>query len=242
MNFKSFKTIHQPNKVEGTIALICSDLARYSVFTGNFARLAQQHPNVKIEVSIGLQIARSRNLLMDRIEGDWVWWMDDDHSFEPNLLTKLLSWNEDIVGPLYVMRRIPPLPTARVVRIVDGKKDYGIPTGVWSKPPGLYEVDTLGTSGLLVRRHVWEKIEKPYFITGHVEPDLLSEDMYFSEKAKEAGFKLFLDTTSILGHLTSMTMAPNYRDGKWYCDLHMNHGTTSIDCVEANVKAGALTA
>jgi glycosyltransferase involved in cell wall biosynthesis len=239
MSFKSIRNESiKVDKPIGTIGIVCSDQARYSHFTGSLARMMQQWPQVNLEIRIGLQLTRARNQIVKAAQGDWIWWLDDDHVFGSDLLEKLLTYNVDIVGPLYIMRQMPPLTTARVIKIDEnGEKQYGVPN-IWQLPPRLYEVDCIGTSGMLVRRHVWEAMDQPYFKVGHVQPDTISEDLYFCEQAKAKGFKIFLDTSTVMAHIANTVLKPKYEDGQWKTELMFPNG--SIDIINGPIVQKAL--
>jgi len=82
----------------------------------------------------------------------------------------------------------------------DGKPEH---IGIDEKPTGLFKAYRVGGTGILVRRDVLEKIKPPYQITTynedytHVE---LSEDFYFCDKVREAGFDLWVDPNVICHH------------------------------------------
>lgn len=72
----------------------------------------------------------------------------------------------------------------------------------------LIKVDGVGTGMLLVHRSVFTTIEPPWFRFQY-KPDGtmdLSEDYYFCEKAKKAGFELFVDPNCVAGHAKYMDM------------------------------------
>ena len=73
---------------------------------------------------------------------------------------------------------------------------------------GLIHVDALGSGVLLIHRSVLEAIKPPWFEFRITEEGLIlmSEDYDFSIKAKEAGFKLFIDSTAKAGHLKLVDM------------------------------------
>jgi hypothetical protein len=68
--------------------------------------------------------------------------------------------------------------------------------GIDELPRGLFRAHRIGGTGLLVRRDVLEKLKSPYQKTTYNEKNTgvtLSEDIYFSEKVREAGFDLWVD-------------------------------------------------
>jgi GT2 family glycosyltransferase len=62
----------------------------------------------------------------------------------------------------------------------------------------LVSVDATGMHCILIRREVFEKIERPYFFY-----DSTSEDMNFCKKAIKAGFEILVDTGITCGHLSA---------------------------------------
>lgn len=71
-------------------------------------------------------------------------------------------------------------------------------------PPGsMVECDVVGAGCLLVRTEVFERLKKPWFnwtIGEDPHNPGLSEDFYFCEKAKKAGYKILVDTSCLCGH------------------------------------------
>ena len=75
--------------------------------------------------------------------------------------------------------------------------------GIGELPKKPFKAVRTGGTGLLVRRDVLEKIEPPYQITTDNESHTdikLSEDIYFSEKVRDAGFDLWVDPTVQCSH------------------------------------------
>ena len=69
-------------------------------------------------------------------------------------------------------------------------------------PDRLMKVDGVGTGCLLIHRDVLKAIDPPWFKFQYTHDGTieLSEDYYFCEKAKAAGFELFLDPNCVCGH------------------------------------------
>jgi hypothetical protein len=61
---------------------------------------------------------------------------------------------------------------------------------------------------MLVRRPVLEAMADPWFETGRISSQEIGEDVYFCDKARDAGFRLWLDLGAKLGHLTTATVWP----------------------------------
>jgi hypothetical protein len=144
-------------------------------------------------------LAQVRNRLVDKAlksGAKYLMFIDDDMVFEPNSIHRLWKHQLAIVGGLYVKRQFPYTVMAGLYDETTGKRD---------KPPkigeGLTEVDAVATGFMLIATRVFDKVEQPYFAFpprdgGGVE----GEDYYFCGKAKEAGFKVWLDCGVRCGH------------------------------------------
>lgn len=94
----------------------------------------------------------------------------------------------------------------KYTRDVEGKI---IKTHAVERDTGLQKIEKCGGSCLLIKREVFDKLEKPYFRflfnEDGTEP-VKSEDLYFCEKAKEAGFDVWCDTSVICNHHKSVVL------------------------------------
>lgn len=76
--------------------------------------------------------------------------------------------------------------------------------------PGLYEVDRVGGGCWFIRRRVFKNMEKPYFKV-RLDPETygvdMTDDVYFQDRAKKLGFRLFCDTSFVAAHYHSMNLA-----------------------------------
>ena len=69
-------------------------------------------------------------------------------------------------------------------------------------PNGLMRIDGAGLACALIRREVFEKIEKPYFFPTRN----LGEDLSFCMKLKKAGIEMFVDLSLQFGHLSQQVI------------------------------------
>jgi GT2 family glycosyltransferase len=68
---------------------------------------------------------------------------------------------------------------------------------------GLHKIIRCGGACLLVDRKVFEKVAKPYFLFDYNEDATVhkrSEDIYFCDKVREAGFQLYADSDVTCAH------------------------------------------
>lgn len=124
--------------------------------------------------------------------------VDDDMSFEPDTLPRLLAHDKDIVGAMYNFRK---LPRETVIKFFDenGKTVNSIPY----IPKEIFKVAGLGTGLVLIKTSVFDALEPPYF---PIERDtdgnmVLTEDIGFCEKARANGFDVWIDPTIKVEHI-----------------------------------------
>jgi hypothetical protein len=220
--FKSIKPVVKEEK--GLIAIVAQEQSRYTKFWTSFSKVCAKMPNVGILWHVGNQLCKARNDAIQnaiKLNADWLWFIDDDHWFEGDIINRLLVHNVDLVGPLYCIRGYPFDPTARTL----GDDKYEIINIPESGPPKLIEVGAIGTSGMLIRRKVWETVPYPWFTVGHIHADQMAEDFSFCERVKKAGLKIHLDTATPLDHFMTAAVSIQYTNDKWcvVMDLGQNY-------------------
>lgn len=159
-------------------------------------------------------ISRARNTLVAKFlntkESTHLFFVDADIGWEPWHLLVLLNRDVDVIGGLYPMKTMP------VKWVVNGFE------GAEEGPDGLQEVSKTGTGFLLVKRHVFEKLNehpatkpfnndiglppelnpymKTYFDTAVRENRYYSEDWTFCENWRDLGGKVWVDKRVLLKH------------------------------------------
>jgi hypothetical protein len=205
------------------IAIIAQEQSRYTKFWAAFNAVMMTTPNCHITYHVGNQLTKARN---DAVEValahncDYLWFIDDDHDFKPDTLRRLLAHGKDIVGPLYCIRGYPFHPTARRL---DGtaKAIFNVPA---SGSPALHQVRGTGTSGMLINTEVFRQIPRPWFVTGHINPEEIAEDFFFCEKAQDYGYSIYLDTSTTLEHFVTMKASIEYMNNAWHIVLDVGEG------------------
>jgi len=174
-----------------------------------------------------MPISRARNEIAQTVVDkgiDYLLFLDSDATLEQGTLTRLLSRNVPMVSALCFKRRqlvtpafqleefdaenFDPYQSIEVNKVYEwiGKygqlntdKAYMLP----STPEGsLIEVDRCGTHCLLIHRSVLEAVEEPRFMrTTAPDSGATGSDYYFCNKAREAGFPIYVDMSVISGHL-----------------------------------------
>lgn len=142
----------------------------------------------------GSIITSSRRNLVEtflKSDLDYMLWIDSDIKFPIDTPVRLLKRNKKIVGCNYRKRRFPN-PSFTAMKKVEGKY---VEFKTEAKSPGLEVVDILPHGMVLIEREVYEKVSKPYYLLDYDQDTKteLGEDVYFFEKAKNAGFEIWCD-------------------------------------------------
>lgn len=116
-------------------------------------------------------------------------YLDADMSFDKDAIVRLIKRNKDIIGGAYNLRRLPSVTTV--------KSDKPLGKGK------LVTCDAVGTGFMLVKTDVFKKLSHPWFFwesddKGEV---LTGEDYWFCRKARQAGYKVWVDLSIKLGHI-----------------------------------------
>jgi len=159
-------------------------------------------------------ISRARNTLtakfLDQQESTHLFFVDADIGWEPWHLLVLLNRDKDVIGGLYPMKTMP------IKWVVNGFE------GAEEGPDGLQEVSKAGTGFLLMKKHVFEKLNvhpavkqykndigldpkydkylKTYFDTAVRQNRYYSEDWTFCENWRDLGGKVYVDKRVLLRH------------------------------------------
>lgn len=116
-------------------------------------------------------------------------WIDSDHHFPADTAHRLISHGRPWVGINATTRRIPLRETA-----VNLKREI-LTTGPNEK--GLERVYRMGFGITLIEAQVFKKLKKPWFLVEYVKSSegrvFRGEDVYFSEKARRAGYHPMVD-------------------------------------------------
>ena len=161
----------------------------------------------------GADVAYARNLLTERAMGvaDYIMFLDDDVLPPMNTITKLLAHDKDIVSGLYFSRQEPHFPQIYLKNKEDSQRYDCVENYEKDK---LIEIDACGAGCMLIKSEVFKKIKKPYFWYIPAGEDTLrkGEDIYFCEKAKEAGYQIYADTSIICKHLGKKLVGAEHWD------------------------------
>ena len=212
----------------GTVVIPAASLARYAEFWMAIENLVVPYGTKLISVR-GADIPYQLNEGVRQMHGDWVWFLGDDHTFEPDLLLKLLARQVDVVMPV-VPRRDPPfVPVLMHGPLGDYMTRYS-----WTELPieGLFTLpkgDSAGQAGALVRKDVLDKLGDPWFEGGKLTPGRLMEDMYFIKRLHDLDVTIHIDCDQIMPHIANITIRPIRHQGRWYAGYQAPSGPVVWD-------------
>lgn len=188
--------------IEGTIAIISR--GDWASGLGDWA-FRQDSSRLHLVRMEGNQIARQRNESVQAMEGEAILMVDSDCVPPVDAYWRLASLNLPVVGGLIYDRKFPN--DACAVRSLEPFIRYRMSELPRSK--GVISVPALGTGCLFIRRYVFEKLKgSEYFKVGQLVSDLLTEDTQFCFDVAAAGFPVFLDCETRVGHTVKGTLYP----------------------------------
>jgi hypothetical protein len=188
----------------------------------SLARLTQVAPQHGIDIQIGSicgcsVVSRARNLLaQDFIDSNCtdLLFIDSDINFDPDDVFRLLAWasepNRDIVAGVPRVRSTDPVYIAKLAYEEDNQ--------ITMNSMGLVKAERVATAFMMVKREVFTKLcelhpEWTYYDVRSertvpalfdfklTEEGYIGEDFLFCDRAREAGFEVWIDPTIKLGHM-----------------------------------------
>ena len=149
----------------------------------------------------------------------WLFLTNDDNLCPTDTIIRLLDRNVDVVTGFYLGKVIPFLPVLvsenfERFKFSDCTEDFA-------------KVPKCGDGCLLIRRHVLEAIDFPWWEYGCVQGAPVYQcdhDMVLSQKIQRAGFDIWCDYTVCVDHVGMMVVRPFKNDqGAWEVHLCQNN-------------------
>ena len=163
-------------------------------------------------------IEHNRNKIVQRFLGfknfDYLLMIDDDVTPPYNILD-LADFQLDIVTPVMFTRQkkeVVPLVTKR-------NKDGKYVTMNLKDLDGLVEADATGTGCMLIKREVLENPKMKYPFKNYYDADGIKTtglDFNFCTRAKELGYKVYVHTDYVAGHIVDIDLKDIYEK-----DIHI---------------------
>jgi len=201
--------------ITGVIGVPSGEFGRYRVCDASLLGLQTPPGTARLPV-FGANIAENRNIISEqavKLGAEWVLYVDDDQVLAPDTLMRLLARDKDIVSGIYLKREMPFVPQ---MYAQEDQRGWCYPRLLAPFASGLVEVVATGAGCLLVKTKVLEAMEKPHWRLGQITSDGWGDDMNFCHRAREAGFKVWCDLDTRVGHQINGTIWPVRReDGSW---------------------------
>jgi hypothetical protein len=124
---------------------------------------------------------------------DYLFCLEDDTFPPADALTRLLATGLDIVGAWYPKRL--DKRTGASIELVEGRRVPMVPDGT------IKEAYALSQGCTLISTKVFSAVLYPWFVT----TDHLTQDSFFSQRARDAGYKLWCDTSILCLHIDRET-------------------------------------
>jgi hypothetical protein len=175
---------------------------------------AERHEGAIVLSVEGNNVPAQRNDLVRQFLNtgrQWLYMCDTDTVFAPNVVSRLIGKTTPtrriITGLVYCDGR-PPHPMM-YERIADTAAGIGMFQSIaeW-EPESLVKIDATGGGSLLVHRDVYLEMEKrrpepaaTWFEYSIMAGMQLGEDFTFCIRAEDAGFEIYADTSTRVGHI-----------------------------------------
>lgn len=206
---------------------------KLAISLAKFAQLAPQHG---IDVQIGSicgcsVVSRARNLLVkDFLDSPCteLLFVDSDINFEPESILRLMAWGSD--PKKGVVAGVPRVRDAKATYIATLDRDED---GLTMNGMGLVRAKRVATAFMWVARKVFEDL-----VAAHPERDYyeqrqdkhlnavfdfevtaegyIGEDFLFCDRAREAGYEVWVDPTITLGHMGVQEYVGNFGNDVLY--------------------------
>jgi predicted SAM-dependent methyltransferase len=161
-----------------------------------------------IEVSPdSMEVGEARNFIAQAAidEGaEYVFFLDYDVSPPPNTLVRLLHHEAPVAAAVYNLKSVPSYPLIFV-------RGYNHAFEEWEQGD-LIKADGVGMGATLIKTEVFKNLEKPWFRTvpgygdnGRQVLPQMTEDIWFCDKVRDAGFDILVDTSLQCSHVDFRT-------------------------------------
>ena len=167
-----------------------------------------------ISFNVGSLVSESREHLAARAlnsGADYVLWFDSDMMFAPDTMEKLVKHMEDgydIVSGLYFRRRPPFTPVLFKKLFIQNdvclQEDYNE-----YPEDGLFEVEGIGFGCVMMKTEVLLSVIAKYK-TCFAMIGRNGEDVSFSFRARQCGYKIWCDPSIKLGHVSYTTVTESF--------------------------------
>lgn len=209
----------QVNKTRILIGITTAETVAHETMQSIYGLLIPEGVETSLSIVHAYNVADGRNNLVDIMlnEGyDYIFFVDNDVILPKNALVDLYNMDWYFTTGTYARKETRTLtdkdPFTTLYNHDERNKEVYCPTFMYlsSLPPNkLTQVDCCGFGCTLIRKDLFEKIEKPYFFFAHEETPkpgvraeyCIGEDMYFCRKVVKSGLQIWAHGNVLCGHL-----------------------------------------
>ena len=173
-----------------------------------FAQMAGVHASDAVNVEMKMHqrepCSAARNLLVRTLLDSTcshILFVDDDTTIPKHTIPDLLAADADLASGIVPFQH-PAGDNGLVGNVYDGEHWVQL----W--PDGVFDATQAGTACLLIRRHVFEEMEFPWFSYAQTEQgNMMTEDVWFARHAHEAGYSIKGVGSVRCGHMKKVNLA-----------------------------------
>jgi hypothetical protein len=214
----------QSNSVENKkkrilIGITTAETVSYETMQSIYGLMIPENVETALSIVNSYNVADGRNKLVDIMleqDFDYIFFVDNDVILPTNALVDLFGMDWYFVAGTYPRKELSALTDKEQYTTLynhdERNKEVYCPTFMrFDDFPAdkLTQVDCCGFGCTLIRRDLFNVIEKPYFFFAHEEapkPDVraeycIGEDMYFCRKVVKSGLQIWAHGNVLCGHL-----------------------------------------
>lgn len=221
----------------GTVILAAGHQPRHHEFQDSLSNLLVP-TGTAFRLVQSCDVAGNFNKGVRLLAGEWAWFLGDDHEFAPDTLLRLLARDVDVVVPITPCKQ--PFGYPFVLHGVNGEWRDDLQTYSWAELSGtdlkpLAKGDFVGQAGMLVKRHILDRMGYPWFKCGQFDKGRLQEDMWFCHELQELGYTVWLDPAIVFDHYMWTKVTARRVGGVWTPTLDFNTHVLVLQGLESSV-------
>lgn len=211
------------HKLVGTIGYMGGVMSVPEAFTWSWGQLTRHTEAVICGPNEHVHLTRStvslhdwaRNQIVADLRGDWLFMLDTDVAFEPDLCARLLAtadrYGLDVVTGIYSYKVPPHYPVLYLYNHETGRNEI---VAEWDRKYDVFRVDSAGAGCLLIRRKVFQQIANDLHVNPFDRIGRKGEDHSFFERLREldipawCAWKIEVQHLALTGIQTSVHFKP----------------------------------
>jgi hypothetical protein len=197
--FVGEKKMVRGNKAIGTVAYLGGLMSLPEKFCWSWGQMIQYNTEYLCNPGSYVHYDRAtasfhsfaRNELAKNFLGDWLLMFDTDHSFEPDIVARMLhrmnTCDLQVLVGVYVYKNPPYSP----VLYQYNDKDEIMPLAKWDESVDVFQIGSSGGGCLMVKREVFNRIERELKCMPFDIEHPYGEDHSFFRRLKKLGIEAF---------------------------------------------------